>query len=89
MLSNIHPKYHLAVCPKNQSPYNPTRSKIDGSVATIIDLPIGERGWFVVVDEYDYWHRIHTSIVEAVNVDKDGNVTLNTANTIYTFKKIN
>lgn len=88
MLSNIHPKYRLGVHPKNKGSYSFVHSMIDGKVATIIDLPIGKRGWFAVLVEDDYWDRIHTSIVEDVEVTDGGSVKLTTRNTIYTFTKI-
>lgn len=88
MLSNIHPKYRLVVSSKNGASYNPIHSMIHELIATIIDLPIGKRGWFAVLVDDEYWDRIHTSTVEGVTVDEKGNVTLTTRNTVYTFNKI-
>ena len=89
MLSNIHPKYRLGVHPKNEGSRSFVNSMIDGHVATIVDLEVGKRGWFVVLVDDDYWERIHTSIVEDVEVKDGGSVKLTTHNTVYIFDKIN
>lgn len=87
MLGNIHPKYTLEVRPKEGTHFNPIHSEIDGLTATIVDLPIGERGSFVVDHGYG-WMMISTSTVEDVSSDEQGNVTLTTRNTVYIFNKI-
>ena len=91
MLSNIHPKYILKVQPKEGTLFNPLHNEIDGLVATIIDLNVGERGLFVVNVDNGWqqdWVKISTSTVLDVTVNDNGNVILTTRNTIYTFNKI-
>lgn len=92
MLDAIHPKYTLTVNPKYGTAYNPVHDEVNGATATIIDLTVGERGWlaYKLYDVFgtECWHRLHTSIVENVMVDEDGNVVLVTRNTNYILNKI-
>jgi hypothetical protein len=91
MLSNIHPKYIIEVKQKNERRFNPTHEVVAGSIATVIDLTVGERGWIAYRGDSIYdccWHRLHTSPIQDVNMDEDGNITVETLNTFYILKKI-
>lgn len=90
---NINPiRYTLTVSPKEGTPYNPVHDDIQGAICSILDIGAGRRGWFMVVDECDGWHRIHTSTVERVLGEENNGemvkVIVTTRNTVYTFKKI-
>lgn len=88
MLTDIHPKYTLSVHPKEGRTYNPVHDAVDGAIATIIDLQIGERGWIAYRCDLGGWHRLHISSVEDVMVDENGNVEVTTLNTMYRLEKI-
>lgn len=88
MLTDIHPKYTLSVHQKEGRPYNPVHDEVDGATATIIDLPVGNRGWIAYCFAPDDWHRLHTSDVEDIAVDEYGNVAVTTRNTVYRLAKL-
>lgn len=92
MLSKIHPKYKLKVVPKEGTHFNPVHNYVNEATATIIDVKIGERGWIAYLqEEYlydDSWHRLHTSIIEDVKIDENGNIIIITQNTYYFLEKI-
>lgn len=90
---NINPtRYTLTVNPKEGKPHNPIHDAIQGTICSILDIEIGERGWFMVWSDFDGWHRIHTSTVESVMTDEASGeaveIVVTTHNTVYTFKKI-
>lgn len=87
MLENIHPKYRLTVHPKDGTQYNPLHDYVEGSMATIIDVQPGRRGWIAYMEGVDDWHRVHTSEVQNVTVDETGNVEIETLNTVYKLAK--
>lgn len=88
MLSNVHPKYRLAVNPKKASAYNYIHDCVDGEIVTVIDLTVGKRGWIAIERGIDSWHRLHTSIVEQVELLDNGDIRLTTMNTVYVLNKI-
>lgn len=90
---NINPtRYILSVSPKDNTAYNPVHDFIQGATCTILDIEVGRRGWFMAWQDFDGWHRIHTSTVESVVTDEVGSeavkIVVDTYNTVYTFKKI-
>lgn len=87
MLSNIHPKYILTAAPKPGKRYNPVHDEVNNTVATVIDLTVGERGWIAVYMDYD-WHRLHLSTIEDIVWFENGNITVTTRNTVYTLTKL-
>lgn len=90
MLSNIHPKYTLAVCPKEGKSYNPVHDKVNGLIVTVIDLTVGERGK-LAFEDWSWtsgWNILDTSPIEDVVIDEVGNITVTTRNTVYTLNKI-
>lgn len=88
MLGNIHPKYTLKVQPKEGTRYNYVHDEVEGAVATVIDLTVGEHGWLAVYCDAGLWDRLRTSIIEDVSVDELGNISFTTRNTHYTLTKL-
>lgn len=89
MLSHIHPKYTLSVQPKDGARYNPVHNDVQGTVATVIDVEPGQRGWIAYYADYDErWHRLHTSIVQELYVDASGNIVITTENTFYSLHRL-
>ena len=90
---NINPtRYTLTVSPKDGTAHNPVHDFIQGATCTILDIEVGQRGWFMAWQDFDGWHRIHTSTVESVMTDEVSGeameIVVTTHNTVYTFKKI-
>lgn len=87
---NINPtRYILTVKPKEGKPYNPVHDDIQGSVCSILDIEVGQRGWIMVWSDYDGWHRVHTSTVESIEPHpiKDEGWMITTRNTVYFFEE--
>lgn len=87
MLNKLHPKYTIRVIPKKGTPYNPTHDEVNGAIATVIDLTVGQRGWIAFSHDSTwgepYWHRLHTSPIEKVTVGDNGEIEVVTRNTLY------
>ena len=50
---------------------------------------VGERGWFLYESEdYDYPHRVHTSMVRDVQYTRGNQIIVTTQNTRFTFEPI-
>lgn len=68
--------------------HNPLYEDIAGHVCYLAYLKVGERGWILHhKSEYDWPHRIHTSVVQAVKY-KDDRVIVMTENTKFTFEVV-
>lgn len=68
--------------------HNPLYDDIEGNTCYLAYLKVGERGWFLHhKSEYDWPHRIHTSVVQAVKY-KDDQVIVLTENTKFTFEVV-
>ena len=68
--------------------HNPLYDDVEGSICYLAYLKVGERGWFLHhKGEYDWPHRIHTSIVQEV-LHEGNQVTVMTENTRFTFEEI-
>lgn len=88
-LHNIHPKYILTTASKVDRPHSYVHAIIQGKMATIIDAEVGQRGWITYYDEDDMtWHRIHTSPIQNITLDGNGNICIETENTLYNLTKI-
>ena len=71
--------------------HNPVYVGVEGRVAYPVYFKVGERGWFLWVEDYlvkEFVHRIHTSVVQNV-VYTDDKIFVTTQNTKFTFVKIN
>lgn len=71
--------------------HNPIYDDMNGVICYLAYLNVGERGWFLYIDEnywYEYAHRIHTSIIQDVEYN-DNQVVVTTQNTKFTFTLIN
>lgn len=68
--------------------HNPLYDDIEGHTCYLAYLKPGERGW-ILHEEHEYlWpHRIHTSVVQAVQY-KDDRVIVMTENTKFTFEVV-
>lgn len=61
---------------------------IEGDTFYLAYLKVGERGWILHhKNEYDWPHRIHTSVIQAVKY-KDYQVIVLTENTKFTFEVV-
>lgn len=95
-LNALCPRFKLDIQPKEGTVYNPLLDEANGCIASVLDIEEGKRGWInYLTDDYLWersWHRIHTSIIEKIDVDLEENcinkVTITTMNTIYTLTKI-
>ncbi len=70
--------------------HNPIYDDIEGVVCYPAYLNIGERGWFLYIEDgwfKEYAHRIHTSVIKDV-VYTDNQVLVETQNTKFTFTLI-
>lgn len=64
---------------------NPLHDEIVGRCCLLDKFQVGEFGWFKVELE-DGYHRICTSVVKSVSAsDMPGDITVTTANSVYTF----
>ena len=67
--------------------HNPIYENIEGDTCYLAYLKIGERGWFLHhKSEYDWPHRIHTSVVQKVDYTRGNQVIVMTENTKFTFE---
>lgn len=70
--------------------HNPIYDGIEGSVCYPAYFNVGERGWFLYIEDSGWWehaHRIHTSIIKSVDYTDDG-IVLETQNTRFVFKLV-
>ena len=68
--------------------HNPIYEDVEGSICYLAYLKIGERGWFLhQKNDYDWPHRVHTSIVQEVLYDDD-RIIVGTENTRFTFEVV-
>ena len=50
---NINPiRYILTVSPKDGTAYNPVHDFIQGATCTILDIEVGQRGWFMAWQDF-------------------------------------
>lgn len=68
--------------------HNPIYEDLEGRVAYPAYFNVGERGWFIWIE--DGWfnelaHRIHTSIVKDVEYTRGNQIIVTTQNTKLTF----
>ena len=82
--------YIIEVKPKSGAGYNPLHDEVDGCEAVILEAKSGGIGWFSYKFEdcmYYGWHTMHTSLINGVD-EHDGVVTIETRNSVYTFKEM-
>lgn len=96
-LNSLSPKFKLTVTPKENTRFNPIHEMANGTIASILDIEEGKRGWINYLNTIDpnenYWHRIHTSPIEKIDymVNSLGLVywiKVETLNTFYEFNMI-
>lgn len=96
-LNSLAPRFELTITPKQGTRFNPIHEKANGCIASILDIEEGKRGWINYMVEEDiwsnenYWHRIHTSTIEKIEVDNDNlinGIKIYTMNTVYEFVRI-
>lgn len=69
---------------------NPIYESIEGSLCYPAYFNIGERGWFLYIEDggwYEYAHRIHTSIIKSVEYIDD-TIIVETQNTRFVFRLV-
>lgn len=67
--------------------HNPLYDDIEGSTFYLAYLKVGERGWILhQKNDYDWPHRIHTSIIQKVDYTRGNQVIVTTENTRFTFE---
>lgn len=67
--------------------HNPLYDDIEGRVCYLAYLKVGERGWILhQKNDYDWPHRIHTSIIQKVDYTRGNQVIVTTENTRFTFE---
>ena len=67
---------------------------VEGSLAYPAYFNVGERGWFLYIENVwyesqEFAHRIHTSVVNNVEYTEYGNIIVTTQNTKFTFVLVN
>lgn len=70
--------------------HNPIYEGVEGSICYPVYFNIGERGWFLYVEDngwYEYPHRIHTSVIKSVEYIDDEIIVV-TQNTKFIFKLV-
>ena len=95
-LNALCPRFKLDIQPKEGTAYNPLHYEANGCIASVLDIEEGKRGWInYMTNDYLWersWHRIHTSIIEKIDVALEDNcinkVIITTMNTVYTLTKI-
>ena len=68
--------------------YNPIYFGVEGRIAYPAYFNVGERGWFLFIEDcygYELAHRIHTSIVQDVKYTRGNQIIVTTENTRFTF----
>lgn len=68
--------------------YNPIYFGVEGRIAYPAYFNVGERGWFLFIEDcygYERAHRIHTSIVQDVKYTRGNQIIVTTLNTRLTF----
>ena len=68
--------------------HNPIYEGVEGRIAYPAYLNVGERGWFLWIEDWlfkEFAHRIHTSIIESVKYIDDV-IIVETQNTKFTFR---
>lgn len=96
-LNVLCPRYRMTIHPKEGTPFNPIHEQANNTISVILDVEVGKRGWInYMVEENiwsneNYWHRIHTSTIEKIEVDNDNlinGIKIYTMNTVYEFVRI-
>ena len=81
-------KYRIEIEEFNH--HNYIYDDVEGSIAYPAYFNVGERGWFLYMEDClftEYAHRIHTSVVKSVEyVDDD--IIVTTQNTRFVFKLV-
>lgn len=71
--------------------HNPIYENIEGRIAYPAYFNVGERGWFLYIEDLgfkEFAHRIHTSVIESVKYINDETIIVTTQNTKFTFTLI-
>lgn len=71
--------------------HNPIYDNIEGRVCYPAYLNVGERGWFLYIEDngwHEYAHRIHTSVIKDVVSTRCNQIIVTTQNTKFTFTAI-
>lgn len=83
----MHSKKYKLVKIEELRRHNPLYDGIEGRACYLAYLKVGERGWILYQkNDYDWPHRIHTSIVKDVNYTRGNQVIVTTQNTRFTFE---
>ena len=72
--------------------HNYIYENIEGTICYPAYFNIGERGWFLYIENngyHEYAHRIHTSVINDVEYTHDDQIIVTTQNTKFTFTMIN
>lgn len=84
----MHSKKYKLVKIEELRRHNPLYDGIEGCTCYLAYLKVGERGWILYQkNDYDWPHRIHTSIVQEV-IYEDDRVIVQTENTRFTFEVV-
>lgn len=74
--------------------HNDIYDGVGGRIAYPAYFHVGERGWFLWIEEclYDWYrehaHRVHTSVIQSVEYLDDGGIIVETRNTRLTFRLV-
>ena len=71
--------------------FNPIYVDVEGSIAYPAYFNVGERGWFLWIEDFlikEFAHRIHTSVINDVEYIHDNQIIVTTQNTKFTFTLI-
>ena len=71
--------------------HNSVYDDVEGSIAYPAYFNVGERGWFLYIENgwREFAHRIHTTVIENVEYVDNGDIIITTQNTKFTFVLIN
>lgn len=69
--------------------HNSIYNGAEGKVCYLAYLKVGERGWILIEkNDYEYPHRLHTSVIQNVRYTCDNRVIVTTQNTQFTFEVV-
>ena len=69
--------------------HNHLYDDVEGRTCYLAYLKVGERGWILhQKNDYDWPHRIHTSIIQKVDCTRSNQVIVTTENTRFTFEVV-
>lgn len=90
IVSNMYNKKYRLEKIEEFNVHNCIYDKVEGSICYPAYFNVGERGWFLYIEDYgwrEHAHRIHTSIIKSVDYIDDV-IILETQNTRFTFRLV-